>query len=213
MSIGISIIDKYFPELDSRRTEQFGRLENLYKEWNAKINVISRKDIDNLYTHHVLHSLAIAAFLGDLNRGTSFVDVGTGGGFPAIPLAIFYPECIFHLVDRIAKKLRVAEDVAKSIGLTNVSLQHGDMSECHAKFDFAVSRAAMPLNTLVKIVRRNIIDRSHNRYGAGLVCLKGGNLADESEGIAEPIIEYPVTEFIHEPFFEEKKIVYVPIAK
>lgn len=206
------ILKRHFPTLTDGQLTQFAALEGLYADWNARINVVSRKDIDNLFERHILHSLAIAAFLGTVVQGTSFVDVGTGGGFPGVPLAIFYPEAHFHLVDRIAKKLNVAREVSTSIGLSNITIQHGDMGECHARFDYAVSRAVMRLDALVKIVRRNIDPTCRNTYANGLICLKGGDLAEESKGISFPVIEYPVNEYLDGVFFDSKKIVYVPMA-
>lgn len=205
---------KYFPDLTPVQREQFAAMGELYPEWNVKINVISRKDIDNLYVNHILHSLAIARFLGPLAPGTTFMDLGTGGGFPGIPLAVMYPECSFHLIDRIAKKLRVAADVAERTGLTNVTFRHGDVGECHDRFDYVVSRAVMPLDRLVKLVRRNVAAKSPaaNRYSNGLVCLKGGDLDAESASVQEPVIEFPLGEFFSEPFYDTKKIVYVPLA-
>ena len=192
---------------------QFEKLGDLYSLWNARINVISRRDIDNLYIHHVLHSLSIAAFLGPLKDGTRILDLGTGGGFPGIPLAIAYPDCHFHLVDRIAKKLRVAQEVATAIGLKNVTIQHGDIGECHERLDYVVSRAVMRLDALLPLVKRLILPDSRNRYANGLICLKGGDLDEESAGIKLPVVTYPVTEFYSHPFFETKSIVYVPLAQ
>jgi len=164
---------KYFPTLTPRQIEQFEALGTLYPEWNEKINVISRKDIGNLYTHHILHSLAIARFITPVD-GTRFVDLGTGGGFPGIPLAILWPGCSFHLIDRIGKKIRVATEIASAIGLENVTLQHGDSGECHEKFDFVVSRAVMQLDELVRISARLVGKPSRNRIPNGLICLQGG---------------------------------------
>lgn len=211
---GLDKISQYFPGLDERQLNQFAAMGKLYPEWNEKINVISRKDIDNLYVNHVLHSLAIAAFLGDVVPGTTFMDLGTGGGFPGIPLAVVYPQARFHLIDRIGKKLKVAADVASMLGLDNVTFQHGDTGECHEKFDFVVSRAVMPLDKLVKIIVRNIAPgrRGINRYDNGLVCLKGGDIAAESEGVRYPVIEYDISDWFGEEFFTTKKIVYVPIG-
>lgn len=211
-SMTADIIKHYFPGLSDDQMAKFEALTDLYTDWNAKINVISRKDIDNLVERHILHSLAIAAFLGPVTPDTSFVDVGTGGGFPGVPLAIMYPEARFHLVDRIAKKLKVAREVAGAIGLSNITIQHGDMGECHDRFDYAVSRAVMRLDDLVKIVRRNISPTCSNTYANGLICLKGGDIDDESRGITCPVIEYPVNEFFEGEFFETKKIIYVPMA-
>ena len=206
------IILNYFPNLTSQQREQFESMGELYYEWNEKINVISRKDINNLYERHILHSLAIAAFLGDVVNETTFVDVGTGGGFPGIPLAILYPNAKFHLVDRIAKKLRVANEVSNALGLKNITLQHGDMSECRLKFDYAVSRAVMSLDGLVKLVRRNISNDCRNAHPNGLICLKGGDLTLEAKNVNYPVIEYPINEFFKEEFFDTKQVVYVPMV-
>ncbi len=207
-------IDKYLgTSLEGNQLEQIRALGDLYAGWNAKINVISRKDIENLYLHHVIHSLSIARFLGDLVNGTSMLDMGTGGGFPGIPLAIAYPQCRFHLIDRIGKKLRVAQAVADAIGLANVTFQHGDIAECRERYDYVVSRAVMRLDALVPLVRKNISPVSRNRYANGLICLKGGDLEDESESVREPVIDYPVTEFFNAPCYETKKLIYVPMAR
>ncbi|MCM1517820.1 MAG: 16S rRNA (guanine(527)-N(7))-methyltransferase RsmG [Pseudoflavonifractor sp.] len=201
---------KYFPGLSEQQQAQYAMLGSLYPEWNEKINVISRKDIDNLYVNHVLHSLAIAKFMTPVG-GTTVLDMGTGGGFPGIPLAIAWPDCRFHLIDRIGKKLKVAGDIAEKIGLTNVSFQHGDIGECHSKFDFVVSRAVMRLDELVPLVRRNISRDSRNAYPNGLICLKGGDLTPELSKLRYPIIEVPLTDYFNEPFFETKKLIYVDI--
>ena len=165
-------IIRYFPELTQTQRERFAALGTLYSDWNAKINVISRKDIDNLYVHHVLHSLAIAKFMTPAS-GSRLLDMGCGGGFPGIPLAIMWPDCHFHLIDRIGKKLRVAQAVADVIGLTNVSIQHGDIGECREKFDFVVSRAVMTLDQLVPLVAKNIAHNDRSTLPDGLICLKG----------------------------------------
>lgn len=205
-------IKKYFPNLTRLQITQLEQLEYLYNKWNEAINVISRKDIQNLYPNHVLHSLAIAQFLGPLEPGTTLLDVGTGGGFPGIPLAIVYPQCRLHLVDRIGKKLKVASDIAHETGLNNVTFQHGDIGECHQKYNYVVSRAVMPLNELVKLTVKNISRNDNgNIYANGLVVLKGGDLTEESKGIRLPVIEYSVTEFIAEPQFETKKLIYIPV--
>ena len=206
---------KYFNSLDDNQREQFAKLKDLYTDWNAKVNVISRKDIDNLYLKHVLHSLAIASFLGSLTEGTSFLDMGTGGGFPGVPLAIAYPHCRFHLVDRIGKKINVAREISSAIGLKNVTFQHGDIGECRERYDYVVSRAVMPLDGLLPLITKNIKreDDKHNRYSPGLVCLKGGDLSEESKGVKYPVLEFPINEFFSEDFFETKKIVYVPITR
>lgn len=206
------IIFKYFPAMDARQREQIEALEALYGEWNARINVISRRDIDNLYQAHILHSLSIAAFLGPLEAGTALLDMGTGGGLPGIPLAIAYPECHFHLIDRIGKKIRVATEIASAIGLKNVTFQHGDIGECRERYDYVVSRAVMALDALVPLIAKNVAHgrRGANRYDNGLVCLKGGDLASEIAGTHRPVVEYDLQEFIPEQSFDTKKLVYVP---
>lgn len=207
-------IRKYFTNLTDRQQEQFAMLGDLYKDWNAKVNVVSRKDIDNLYLKHVLHSLSIAAFMGQLADGTAILDMGTGGGFPGIPLAIAYPGCRFHLIDRIGKKINVAREIAGAVGLENVTFQHGDIGECRERFDYVVSRAVMPLNGLVPLIVKNITrqPKAANRYSPGLICLKGGDLTEESKGVRYPVLEFPINEFFNEDFFDTKKIVYVPIT-
>lgn len=209
--MNIDLLTKYFPQLTTRQLEQYEIIGKLYPEWNEKINVISRKDIDNLYPNHILHSLAIAKFLEELREGTTLVDLGTGGGFPGIPLAIFYPACRFHLIDRIGKKIKVAQAIAEAIGLENVTFQHGDMGECHTKFDYVVSRAVMPLPDLVKITAGNV-DRKNcvNKYPNGLVCLKGGDLAEEIADTRYPVMDVQLSEYFSEPFFETKSLIYVP---
>lgn len=208
-------ITKYFGNLSDKQRGQFEMLDGLYRDWNAKVNVISRKDIDNLYLHHILHSLAIARFWGDLEDGTTMLDMGTGGGFPGIPLAIAYPRCKFHLIDRIGKKINVAREIAAAVGLDNVTFQHGDIGECRQRYDYVVSRAVMSLDALVPLVVKNIDRVQHpaNRYSPGLVCLKGGDLAEESRTVKYPVIEFPLGEFFNEEFFSTKKLVYVPINK
>ena len=201
---------RYFM-LTDRQREQFAALGDLYRDWNEKINVVSRKDIDNLYLHHVLHSLAIAKFLTPV-EGTSFMDMGTGGGFPGIPLAIMWPDCEFHLIDRIGTKIKVAESVAESVGLTNVTFQHGDIAECKRKFDYVVSRAVMTLPELVKLVRRNV-SRIHtsNSLPAGLLCLKGGDLRDELATVRQPMVDVPLSDYFTEEFFSTKSLIYVEL--
>lgn len=205
---------KYFPTLTDRQISQFEQIGALYPEWNDKINVISRRDISNLYPNHVLHSLAIAKFLdgyGAPVAGTTFLDMGTGGGFPGIPLAIMYPDCRFHLIDRIGKKIMVARSIAEEIGLTNVTFQHGDIGECREKYDFAVSRAVMLLNDLIRLVSKNISRKSLNSLENGIICLKGGNLDEEIEKARRPVIDVDITDFFSEPYFEKKKLLYVPM--
>lgn len=204
-------LHRFFPGLTDSQRAQFDALGDLYADWNAKINVISRKDIDNLYLHHVVHSLAIARFLGPLADGTAILDVGTGGGFPGIPLAIYYPQCRFHLVDRIGKKIRVATEIASAIGLENVTFRHGDIGECHDRFDYVVSRAVMPLNDLAALVRKNMAaaPRPGNPLLPGLICLKGGDLAPECKGIRRRVEIRPISPILPDPFFDDKSIVYV----
>ena len=209
-----SVIFKYFPDLTDEQRYQIEELGPLYEDWNSKINVVSRKDIDNLYVNHVLHSLSIAKFFGELPEGISILDMGTGGGFPGIPLAILYPQCRFHLIDRIAKKIKVANAIADSIGLKNVSFQHGDIGECRSRYNYVVSRAVMPLNQLVPLIRKNIEKMRPNslqRWHNGLICLKGGDLVAEKAGINLPIFEELVYNYIPEMHFQEKEIVYVSI--
>lgn len=206
----IELIEKYFPSLTELQKEQYAALGTLYPEWNAKINVISRKDIDNLYTHHILHSLGIAQVLR-FTQGTSIVDVGTGGGFPGIPLAIMFPECRFHLIDRIGKKVKVATEIATAIGLENVTFRHAGIEEEKQQFDFAVSRAVMPLPDLVKLVRKNISPKQHNAMANGLLCLKGGNLEGEIAPLRKRTIEFDLATYFKEEYFDTKKVIYVQI--
>ena len=203
------IINDYF-HLTERQAEQFAQLDALYRDWNSKINVISRKDIDNLYEHHVLHSLAIAKLLPFM-PGTSIMDVGTGGGFPGIPLAILFPECQFLLIDSIGKKIKVASEVAKALGLTNVVCKQERAEEEKQKFDFVVSRAVMPLPDLVKLVRKNISDKHRNAVPNGLVVLKGGDLKDELAPFAKTVEVTPCSEWFKGEWFETKQVIYLPM--
>lgn len=204
------IIFRYFPNLDEIQKAQFEQLGELYSFWNDRINVISRKDIDQLYLHHVLHSLAIGMFVTPVD-GTEIMDFGCGGGFPGIPLAILWPECRFHLIDRVGKKIRVATEIANAIGLENVTFQHGDAGECHKKFDYVVSRAVMRLEALVPLAKRNISQISRNKLPNGLICLKGGDLASEVEATKGDTLEVPLTDYFKESFFETKKLIYKPL--
>lgn len=190
--------------------EQFTALDALYRDWNAKINVISRKDIDNLYEHHVLHSLAIAKIL-KFRSGTRIVDIGTGGGFPGIPLAIMFPECEFTLVDSVGKKIKVASEVASAIGLKNVNFVNDRMEAVKENFDFAVSRAAMSLDLLVRVCRKNIAKNGHNALPNGLICLKGGELENEMKPFAKMASLYDVSDFFKEEYFQTKKALYLPL--
>lgn len=205
---------KYFPAISERQRSQFEQLGSLYPEWNAKINVISRRDIGNLYPNHVLHSLAIVKFLDGYGApvdGSTFLDLGTGGGFPGIPLAIMYPRCSFHLIDRIGKKIGVARAIAEAIGLDNVTFQHGDIGECRDKYDFVVSRAVMRLDELVKLVSKNISRKKRNKLDGGVICLKGGDLDDEISRAGRPVIDIDISDFFSEPYFETKKLIYSPL--
>lgn len=205
------MIEKYFPDLTAEQRERFAALDALYHDWNAKINVISRKDIDNLYEHHVLHSLGIAEVI-NFRPGTHVMDLGTGGGFPGIPLAIMFPEVQFHLVDSIGKKIRVCNEVISALGLTNVTTQHGRAEEVrNMKFDFVVSRAVMPLADLVKISQRLISPRQQNALPNGLIALKGGELEHEAGAVKREKLITPLSEFFAEEYFETKKVVYVQL--
>ena len=206
----MDIITKYFPDLSEKQKQQFAALGDLYTDWNAKINVISRKDIWNLYEHHVLHSLGIAKAI-HFKPDTEVMDLGTGGGFPGIPLAIFFPECRFHLVDSIGKKVRVASEVASAIGLENVTFSHARAEEIKTKYDFVVSRAVMPLSDLMKIVRKNISPTPHNALPNGLLCLKGGELANETAPFKHKAIEWNLSDFFEEEYFKTKKVVFVAV--
>lgn len=201
---------KYFPELTEAQRNQMAQLETLYPEWNAKINVISRKDIDNLEINHILHSLGLVKFVKFM-PGTRVMDLGTGGGLPGIPLAIYYPEVTFHLVDRIGKKLRVAQDIAERIGLTNVTFQHGDVKEVKGKFDFVVSRAVMDLGDMVPLVKRFIDSEDRNAIPNGLLCLKGGDLSAEVAKFKKQVLIDELSSYFQEDFFKTKKILYLPL--
>lgn len=200
----------YFPELTAKQQEQFAVLYDLYVSWNAKINVISRKDIENLYEHHVLHSLGIARFIR-FRPGTRVMDLGTGGGFPGIPLAIMFPETNFHLIDGTGKKVKVAEAIASAVGLTNTTFCHCRGEEERQLFDFVVSRAAMPLPDLVKTVRKNISKEQHNAVPNGVICLKGGELAAELRPFKHAALVHDLQTEFKEEYFVGKKVVYVSI--
>ena len=204
----MELLLKYFPELDEKQKEQFAALGELYTDWNAKINVISRKDIGNLYEHHVLHSLGIAKVI-HFSPETKIMDLGTGGGFPGIPLAIFFPEVKFHLVDSIGKKVRVASEVANSIGLKNVTFSHARAEEIKDMYDFVVSRAVMPLTDLMKIIRKNFSTHQQNALPNGLICLKGGELEHETIPFRNKTTMWNLSDYFDEDFFETKKVVYV----
>ena len=205
-----SILTSYFPDLTDRQKEQYAALYDLYTDWNAKINVISRKDIENLYPHHVLHSLGITHMLR-FKPGSSVMDLGTGGGFPGIPLAILLPEVQFHLVDSIGKKIKVGQAVAEAIGLKNVTFRHCRAEEEKQLFDFVVSRAVMPLADLVKIARKNIKKEQQNALPNGLICLKGGELQHEILPFHKQAVSLNLSDHFKEEFFQTKKVVYVPL--
>lgn len=206
----MDIIEKYFPELTEKQKEQVAKLDALYRDWNAKINVISRKDIDNLYEHHVLHSMAIAKAVR-FTPGTRILDFGCGGGFPGIPLAILFPECQFKLIDGTGKKIKVCNEVATALGLQNVKAEHLRGEEETGKYDFVVSRAVMLLPDLMKIIRKNFRKEQQNALPNGLLCLKGGNLQEELKQYARVAEITPLSTFFDEEWFvQDKQLVYVP---
>ena len=206
----MDIIKKYFDDLSEEQERQFAALGALYEDWNAKINVISRKDIANLYEHHVLHSLGIAKVI-NFKPGTTVMDLGTGGGFPGIPLAIYFPEVQFHLIDSIGKKVRVATEVAQSIGLKNVTFAHERAEEEKGKFDYVVSRAVMPLEDLVRLVRKNISSKQQNALPNGLICLKGGELAREAARLKNRSLFWHLSDYFEEEYFQTKQVVFTAI--
>lgn len=205
----MNIIEDYF-RLTPYQAQQIAALDALYRDWNSKINVISRKDIDNLYEHHVLHSLAIAKLL-PFQPGTTIMDVGTGGGFPGIPLAILFPECQFLLIDSIGKKIKVASEVAQALGLTNVVCKQERAEEEKQKFDFVVSRAVMPLPELVKLVRKNVSNKHRNAVPNGLVVLKGGDLKDEIAPYIKTAEVTPCSQWFKGDWFTTKQVIYLPL--
>ena len=202
-------IFKYFPDLSEEQRRQIAALDELYRDWNAKINVISRKDIDNLYEHHVLHSMAIAKII-NFRAGTKILDFGTGGGFPGIPLAILFPECTFKLIDGTGKKIRVAQEVCNAIGLKNCRPEHLRGEEEKGKYDFIVSRAVMPLPDLMKIVKKNVAKEQHNALPNGVICLKGGDLQAETYPYRNIVEITEISTFFQEEWFKEKNIIYLP---
>ncbi|MDA9344870.1 16S rRNA (guanine(527)-N(7))-methyltransferase RsmG [Flavobacteriales bacterium] len=203
----MELILKYFPNLTEKQIQQFSQLQNLYTDWNAQINVISRKDMDNLYIKHVLHSLAIAKVI-DFADGSKILDVGTGGGFPGIPLAILYPEVDFLLVDSIGKKIKVVNEVANSIGLKNLRAQHTRAEQVLGQFDFVVSRAVTKMKVFQQWVRKRISVKQKNTLFNGILYLKGGDLTEELKGIKNVDL-YDIPNFFEEEFFETKKVVYI----
>ncbi|QFZ55415.1 16S rRNA (guanine(527)-N(7))-methyltransferase RsmG [Oceanihabitans sp. IOP_32] len=205
----MELILKYFPNLSVDQIEKFKKLETLYKDWNLKINVVSRKDIDELYLRHVLHALAIAKVI-EFKPGTQLLDVGTGGGFPGIPLAILFPECSFHLVDSIAKKLKVVNEVVEGLGLTNVKTTHSRVEEINEQYDFIVSRAVAAMPTFVHWVKGKIAKKQNHDLKNGILYLKGGDLAEELKDYKTATI-YNLSDYYNEPFFETKKLVHLPL--
>ena len=206
----MDIILKYFPNLSEVQQQQFAALYDLYTDWNSKINVISRKDITNLYEHHVLHSLGIAKVM-QFRPETTVMDLGTGGGFPGIALSILFPETHFHLVVSFGKKVKEATVIANAIGVKNVTTRHCRAEEEKQLFDFVVSRAVMPLADLLKIIRKNIKKEQHNALPNGLICLKGGELEREVMPVKHQTLMYDLKDYFEEEFFETKKVVYVTI--
>ena len=206
----MKLIEKYFPTLTEEQKRQFEALDALYHDWNEKINVISRKDIDNLYEHHVLHSLAIAKFI-NFKPGTQILDFGTGGGFPGVPLASMCPECEFKLIDGTGKKIRVAQEVNNAIGLKNCHPEHLRGEDEKDKYDFVVSRAVMPLPDLLKIVRKNISKEQRNAMPNGVICLKGGDLQSETQPFRRIVESMELSTYFEEEWFKEKHVIYVPV--
>ena len=205
----MDIILKYFPDITEQQKAQFGALYDLYIDWNSKINVISRKDIEHLYEHHVLHSLGIAKFI-NFKSQTTIIDVGTGGGFPAIPLAILFPQVKFHLVDSIGKKIKVATEIATEIGLQNCVFSHSRIEDIKEKYDFVVSRAVMPLPNLERLCRKNIKKEQKNALPNGIICLKGGMLDEELKPFKNKVEVVNLGDFFEGEFFETKKVIYLP---
>ncbi len=206
----MKLLIKYFPDLSPLQISQFERLEGLYHEWNEKINVISRKDIDELYLRHVLHSLAIAKIIR-FQAGTTLLDVGTGGGFPGIPLAILYPECHFTLIDSIGKKILVVQEVASQLGLTNVSARKNRVQEIRERFDFVLSRAVTAFPEFVQMVRKNISPIQKNVLPNGIIYLKGGDFEDEIKAFKASVEIFEISKLFGESFFDTKKVIYLPV--
>lgn len=204
-------IFQYFPDLNNRQRSQFEALDGLYKEWNERINVISRKDMENLYTNHVLHALGIAKVRTFL-PGSEILDVGTGGGFPGIPLAIMFPDSQFHLVDSIGKKITVVTEIAKSIGLVNVRAETIRAEKCSGSYDFIVSRAVTRMKEFHQWTHRKCKKTSRHELANGILYLKGGDLDEEMQELRRPYALYELGKWFPEPFFETKKVVYVPLS-
>ncbi|QKG80781.1 16S rRNA (guanine(527)-N(7))-methyltransferase RsmG [Tenuifilum thalassicum] len=201
---------QYFPELTSVQRAQLAKLEELYKHWNAQINVISRKDIDNLMTHHVLHSLAIAKVI-NFAKGTRIMDIGTGGGFPGIPLAIFFPSCHFTLVDSIAKKTKVAMEVAKALELSNIDVVTSRAENLKEEWDFVVSRAVAPVSKLMAWTQKNIHEGGINNLPNGLICLKGGDIKEELKPYNKWATKWKIDDFFEDEYFAEKYVIHIAV--
>lgn len=207
----MTLLSSYFPDLSPEQIRQFEALEGLYQTWNAQINVISRKDTDHFYERHVLHSLAIAKIIQFL-PGSSVLDIGTGGGFPGIPLAILFPEVQFHLVDSIGKKIKVVQEVAASLGLQNVQASHARAETIKDRYDFIVSRAVTQMPVFLTWVKGKSAKKNLHNLKNGVLYLKGGDLSEELAGLRYPVKEFPISEFYKEEFFETKKVVYVQLV-
>jgi len=205
----MDIIKKYFAELTEKQESQLSALQRLYTDWNLKINLISRKDIDNLYEKHILHSLGIAEVIR-FTDGTSILDAGTGGGFPGIPLAILFPKVQFLLLDSIGKKIKAAEEIARATELENVECRQARVEDEKRTFDFVVNRAVMSLTDLVRTTRKNISRRQQNALPNGFICLKGGDLQNEIKSFKNQVIEYSLSDYFEEEFFKTKKVIYLP---
>ena len=205
----MELINKYFPKLTDDQKDKFGRMKALYEHWNAQINVISRKDMDAFYTHHVLHSLAIAKVIR-FTKGTTILDVGTGGGFPGIPLAVMFPECRFHLVDSIGKKIKVVKEVAEALGLNNVVAEQKRVEELPNTYDFVVSRAVAPWEEIHKWTHDLIHEEGKNALPNGWLLLKGGDLKEELKSAKKWLVDHPIKTMFDDPFFETKNVIYIP---
>lgn len=209
MNSGTQLIQSYFPNLSEKQIEQFERLQSLYEDWNAKINVISRKDMDQFYIHHVLHSLGIAKVMG-FQPGTKVLDIGTGGGFPGIPLAILFPDTHFHLVDSIGKKIAVVKEVARALKLSNVEAQQARAETLVRKYDFVISRAVTRMINFYPWVKGKIKKEDFNEFPNGILYLKGGDIDEEMEELDKSYVTYHLSDYFKEEFFETKKVVYMP---
>jgi 16S rRNA (guanine527-N7)-methyltransferase len=206
----MEIITKYFTDLSDQQLDRFGRLGSLYEEWNSKINVISRKDIEQLYERHILHSLAIAKII-QFKPETTVLDVGTGGGFPGIPLAILFPETSFKLIDSIGKKIKVVSEVASALELKNVDAEHIRVEDLKQKYDFVVSRAVTAFPRFVDMVRTKVANQSNNDLPNGILYLKGGDFEEEISPFKQSVTVYNIQNFFSEDFFETKRLIHLPL--